>query len=312
MTLSVIIATREITDDTRFCIRELEQAPEVQEIIVLPDGPENKIGTADVPKLHNKTLIWNTGKVSPGFKRNLGARIASGGLFGFLDGDVVPAPWWASVAKQTMKFYPEIAALGGPSIAFYDAGYWERFSNGVYSCRIVSGKHRRRYVPSKSEYVDDLPSCNLVVRAAHFDQAKGFPIDVWPGEDSLFCDRLLGVGKILYSSDVQVWHRRRNTPWGHISQAWRYAWHRGWFFRKYAGNSRKIEYCVPLLFVIGLACGWAVQPEIWVAAVAVYVMVVLVSAARCIDVALYPSVVAGIVATHITYGVGFLRGFLKR
>lgn len=279
------------------------------EILVMPDSPFD-------PK-DPRVRVIPTGPVGPSEKRDTGTRMASGALIAFLDDDAYPiSDWLANAAANFIT--PEVAAVGGPGVTPASDGYWGQVSGAIYGSPLVSGPNVHRYTPRRHREVDDYPSCNLVVRKSSFEAAGGFGSRFWPGEDTVFCVRIVrDLGqKILYDPDVMVYHHRRARFTVHFRQVWNYAVHRGYFAKRFPETSRRPAYFVPSMFVLGVSLGWI--PGIWIplwmriygGGMAAYLLAVLIGAPGKLSPGLYPAIAVGIVATHFTYGVGFLRGLL--
>jgi len=281
------------------------------EILVLPDAP------FDPPD--PRIRVIPTGVVGPSEKRDVGTRAASGELVAFLDDDAYPIVDWLTHAAANF-ISPDIAAVGGPGVTPASDGYWAQVSGAVYASLLVSGPHVCRYTPRRHREVDDYPSCNLIVRKSAFEQVGGFGNRFWPGEDTVFCLRIIRdlKKKILYDPDVMVYHHRRPRISVHFRQVWSYAVHRGYFVKRFPETSRRFSYFVPSLFVTGALLGWL--PGLWVPALMrayavtlfAYLLVVLIGTPGKLNPRFYPATVLSVIATHFTYGAGFLRGLLAR
>jgi len=160
----------------------------------------------------------------------------------------------------------------------------------------------------------------LFVRRDALLQVRGFSIPFRSGEDTFLCMKLSKLGKkMLYAPDVVVFHHRRPLFRPHARQVLNAAIHRGYFTKRFGYNSRRIGYFLPSL---GIICGSVLfiiailMPEtvpLIFGISGMYLAGVFLSAlavAKRLDLALLVSL--GIILTHLTYGMGFLRGlFLK-
>jgi GT2 family glycosyltransferase len=98
--------------------------------------------------------------------------------------------------------------------------------------------------------VDDWPSMNFIVTRNLFQKLKGFNEKYWPGEDSKFCEKIiLNKKKIQYMPKLIIYHYKRSNFFKHIKQIFKYAYHRGIFFRQNDNNSKKIKYLIPSFFL---------------------------------------------------------------
>lgn len=262
--------------------------------------------------------VYETGRVRPAEKRNQGIRLARGEIVAFIDDDAIACEHWLERAAAYFTL-PDVAAVGGPAVTPLHESLRGKLSGRVLANRLVSGGARFRYVPDRVRDVDDLPSCNLMVRRSVLEALGGFRTDYWPGEDTLLCLDIRRKGKlrIIYDPWTIVQHHRRPLFKPHLRQIGRYARHRGFFARRFPETSRRISYMLPSLFLLGLTAGGLAAlflPPLrpfYLSAMLTYGLITLVAA-------LHPSIRywlltwLGIVSTHLVYGFCFLQGVFAR
>ena len=301
-----------------------EQTYRNYEVIALPDEDFAKDGAAARGWLR----VVSTGRVRPAEKRNIGIREARGEIVAFIDDDAYPDAHWLEYA---VKYFGEksIGAVGGPGVTPPGDGFMAKIGGRVYDNLLVSGNYRYRYkAGGVRRDVDDYPSCNLFVRTALLRDIKGYRTDFWPGEDTLLCKDIIDSGsRIVYDPWVVVFHHRRPLFGPHLRQLGRYAFHRGYFVRRYPSNSAHFSYFVPSLFVVYLVA-WAAltvvpQPDAmpfwlfaaWNAFLSVpmllYIVLVLATSLS-LNPLVWLMTVCGVLATHVTYGLRFLHGLCAR
>jgi len=306
--VSIIVPCREVSDYTRECIeRCLDLDYHDFEILVLPDS------TTELNL--SKVKVLATGSVGPSEKRDL-ALNASGKIIAFIDDDAYPSKSW--LRKAVKHFQDEnIAAVGGPAVTPPEESVASKAGGFVLATWLGSGSLRYRYTPLKQREVDDYPSCNLIIRKSVFQELGGFQTRFWPGEDTKLCLDIVYKlqKKIIYDPDVLVYHHRRELLGPHLKQIWNYGVHRGYFVKKFPRTSLRLSYFIPSLFVLGLILGIAasffspVLSVVFMAVLAIYLLLVLISS-FVREVKLIPLVYLGIISTHLTYGVGFVKGLL--
>lgn len=260
-----------------------------------------------------------TGKLSQGEKFDLGIAVATGEICALVGDDTYPRSNWL---KKAIKYFrdPEVVAVGGPGLTPPHNSMMQHASGLVYSSLMGGGFASFRYSAKRERPCDDLPATNLLVRREALLQTGGISAPFRSGEDTLLCMKLSKLGKkMLYAPDVVVFHHRRPLFRPHARQVLNAAIHRGYFAKRFGGNSRRIGYVLPsfaiisggVLLLIALFIP-QVLPFI-LSIVGIYVAGVFLSAlavAKRLYLAFIVSL--GIILTHLTYGVGFLRGLLLK
>ncbi len=327
--VSVVIACPNDSPMLRQCLDALEKQTYGNfEVIVLPDeslDPSNsKLQTSNF-----RLSTIPTGKVRPAEKRNKGIAEAKGEIVAFIDDDAYPDPHWIEFAVKYFAF-DDVGAVGGPGVTPPDDGFMARMGGRVYANPLVSGNYRYRYVGGRTlRQIDDYPSCNLFVRTSLLRSFNGYRTDFWPGEDTLLCRDILAAGKrIVYDPWTTVFHHRRALFGAHLRQLGRYAFHRGYFCKRFPENSLHFSYFVPTLFVAYLivlcvAAAFSLGFEhlsgshflrvpgplfllaslpLGLYALLVAVTTISLNPVRWLVTAL------GVFVTHVTYGVRFVQG----
>ena len=292
------------------------------EVIVLPDDG------AELSASGFRLSTIATGKVRPAEKRNIGIREAKGEIVAFIDDDAYPEAHWLEYA---VKYFGEreIGAVGGPGVTPPGDSFLARMGGRVYDNWLVSGNYRYRYrAGGVRKDVDDYPSCNLFVRKSILDSIGGYRTDFWPGEDTLLCKDIIDNWKrIVYDPWVVVYHHRRPLFMPHLRQLGRYAFHRGYFCKRFPSNSLRLSYFVPSVFDLYLVF-WVVlvslpQPEVmpvwlfmaWHGFVSVpmlaYLLLVFVTTFS-INPVVWVLTAAGVFATHVWYGLRFVQGLCAK
>ena len=317
--VSVVIACPKDSWMLSECLAALEkQTYEDWEAIVLPDG--------DIPLASSdKVRVIPTGKVRPAEKRNIGIREAKGEIIAFIDDDAYPEMHWLEYA---IRYFGNdtIGAVGGPGITPPGDGFLANAGGCVYENVLVSGNYKYRYkAGGVRRDVDDFPSCNLFVRKSLLNSFGGYRTDFWPGEDTLLCKDLVDSGKrIVYDPWVVVCHHRRPLFMPHLRQLGRYAFHRGYFVKRYPSNSLHLSYFIPTAFVIYLisciaVCAIAVPSGsvlallklLYLSMLGIYAALVVATTAS-FNPFKWLLAALGVVASHITYGVRFAQGLVAR
>ena len=310
--VSIIIAFQEPGNYLRESLAAIERLDYNNfEVILLPDEPMEPGGEG--------ITVIPTGPVGPPRKRDVGVRKAKGEIIAFIDDDAYPREDWLKNAVRNFRD-DTVAAVGGPASTAPSDDFWQKTGGEVLASWMVGGVHLYRMLPRESREVDDYPTCNLLVRKSTFEDVGGFDSPYWPGEDTVLCWKLTHQAKkkIIYDPNVQVYHHRRPLFQKHWRQIGNYGLHRGYFVKKYPKTSRRFNYFLPSLWTIFLLFGWI--PLIFIpGGVKSYGIIVILYLVAAITTAIQSRnfkttviVAAGIVSTHIVYGINFIRGLLAK
>ena len=315
-TFSIIIPVKAINDYVRETVEHILGLGDPDwELMIIPNDPT--VSEWSDPRIR----LLASGRVGPGAKRDMAAKVAQGDFLVFLDDDSYPKKDLLTVARRWLND-SNVAALGGPAITPPEDGFLQQVSGAVFLSRF-SGGSPERYIPvGDVREVQDWPSVNLMVRRSDFLSIGGFNTLFWPGEDTKLCLQLVKSGKkILYVPEMVVWHHRRPGFFAHLKQVGAYGLHRGFFVKRFPETSRKPAYFAPsafllfflftvvFLFVGGprgvaivLGAGWSVY------ALALARAFWDIRHQSGIPVAL--TALGYIVGTHLVYGAQFLRGLV--
>jgi GT2 family glycosyltransferase len=302
--VSVIVVAPELNEFGRRCLGGLLRLREDAELIFVPDNAPNE-------ELDPRIDVVPSGEdLTTGGKRQVGLEHASGELVALIDDDAYPHPSWLRNAVATLDADPSIAAVAGPTLTPPDDSELELLGGRVYASPLVSGPANWRYTLTEAADVDDAPSVNLVIRRTEA-VAIGFDSDDKWGEDSLFCEQILRRGgRIRYEPAVIVYHSRRPLWRPHLRQLYRWSRHRSVYARTVGGNSRNPAYFAPSALLLYLVGGLLLRGRLRTLhrlGVAVYLLACLAGGydrrpSRWLRTS------GAIIATHLVYGFGFLRG----
>jgi cellulose synthase/poly-beta-1,6-N-acetylglucosamine synthase-like glycosyltransferase len=312
--ISIVIPTRVLDPMTVDCVRKCDELNYTNyDIKLVTDN------FAEVRLEHPASIVIRSGPVGPAVKRNMGTNDSDAEIIAFIDSDAWPEQDWL---KNAVPYFEDenVAAVCGPAVTPFNDNKRQLVSGLIYSSFLVSGNTTYRYTYHALREVDDYPSCNLLVRRTDFVKVGGFPEEYWPGEDTVLCLKLTKEleKRIIYVPNVIVNHHRRPIYRAHLRQVYSYGLHRGFFVRKFPETSRRLQYFVPSLFVIALSVGLGlsfINPIIlyaYMAFVGVYLISVLLSSIKSLNILDDVLVFPGVIATNITYGLGFMRGLFSR
>jgi len=310
--ISIVIPCKEIDEHARECIKYCKQLSyDNFEIIILPDHEGAKAEGA---------RIIPTGPGTPGVKRNIGIANSKGEICAFIDADAYPRQDWLNNALKYLED-PQVVAVGGPGVTPKEDSIMRQASGHVLSSFMVGG-NSSRYREEALNYSfesSDIHSCNFIARKTVLKEVGNWNEKYWPGEDTLICLAMKKLGnKLIEASDVVVYHHRRPLFIQHLKQMSRFALHRGFFAKKFRGNSLELTYFFPSLFVLLLLAGLIMSitnqflATALSLAIGVYIcMSLFASYLQVRDGALIIVISLGIIATHVVYGVAFWVGLMR-
>lgn len=329
--VSIIIPLKKINDyikeETKYL---LEQTYKNFEVVILPDSFSEKEIDLDIFR-DKRIKIIETGAIPPALKRAKGVENSNGEILAFLDDDTYPEKDWLKNSLRAMET-KNINALGGPAITSPKDNFSKQISGLIYGSSLMSGKHKARYIPDKVQYVNDYPSCNFIITKELYKRVGGFDGEYWPGEDTILCNNIMKANeKILYTPEALVYHHRRDLLFGHFKQLKGYAWHRGYFVKKFGGNSFELSYFIPSIFLlwtvflpIALTLKLPTLISDLIPALSQTIITVLLIAPHilyfiCLIGSWISSFslikgfckIVGIFLSHCVYGFFFIKGFLR-
>lgn len=280
------------------------------EIILLPDEPLNQ----DLPGIK----VISTGHTGPSLKRNIGITHSTGEICAFIDADAYPTKDWL---KKSVTFFndPEVAAIGGPNLTPEDDAPMQKANGFIFSSFLGGRRYKVRYSKVTELNSGELQTVNMFVRKSALEKLGGFRLGLWPGEDAELSFKITDVlkKKQLYVPELIVYHHRRPLFKPYLQQVWRSGVTKGILLKEFF-SFRRLEYLLPSLFVLGLIIGpflmflSPVIRAIYFSILGIYLLGVLATGVKTGNLKIAAAVFIGIILTHLTYGIAFLTGLLRR
>jgi len=313
---SIIIPVKEINDYVRETVPYIQSLDYAEwELIIVPNSQQENEWKED-----ERISFLFSGRVGPAEKRDMAGKVARGEILVFLDDDSFPQFNLLTVAEEYFAD-SSISALGGPAVTPENDSYWQKVSGAVFMTNLTGG-NPKRYISIGQHYdVDDWPSVNFMIRKSDFYEVGGFDSPYWPGEDTHLCLKLVRKSKrIVYVPELIVWHHRRSGLFKHVKQVGAYGLHRGYFARHLPDTSLKLKYFIPSFVTLMFASIFlfpllpsAADYALWIG-IAVYLTGVSIGCVQIAQLASWQIAVGSfpyVVATHLSYGINFLRGLSR-
>ena len=300
MKVSIIIPCKELNNYVEECIEHCKKLEYSNfEIILIPD---KKIKQIDGVKIIIKER-------KPSAKRNFAAKRANGEILAFIDSDAYPDKEWLKNALK--QFKSEIGIVGGPNLTPKDDSFTQKISGEILSNKLM-GNASIRYRIDRLKEVNELPSCNFLVKNDLFLKLKGFDENLLTAEDSKLCFEIKEKlnKKVLYAPDVIVYHHRRKGFFNHLKQMFIYGRDVAYLFKK---DKFRIYYMIPSLLVLYIVLGLITSFLIrqfsifFLITIFIYIMIILIFSFR-LNIIKWVLISIGVILTHLIYGLGFLYG----
>lgn len=281
-------------------------------LIVCDWKPKGKIPRG----INAKVILTGQKRTGPAEKRDMAIAKAKGEICAFIDDDAYPHPDWLENAVIHFQ-NPHIAAVGGPGVTPKEDEYLAQLTGLVYGSFFCGGHARHRFVPEKKRHVVDYPAYNLFIRKDVLEKVGGYGNHFYGGEDTFLCLKIIKKGwKILYDPKIVVYHHRRPLFVPYLRQIANIGKHRGYFAKKFPETSRTISYFIPSFLTTGFFSGIILSllnptfGSLYIFAVLFFVGLGMLSVIRRTSLTNAFLVSIGIILTHLTYGVYFMKGLL--
>lgn len=316
--ISVIIPTKGDRSSLKEVLKSLiNQQIKDFEILIISDKD------IDVFCDERVKLIIDEG--SPGYKRNLAAKISRSEILAFLDDDAIPSEGWLCRLLNIFKENPDIALVGGPNLTPLNSSLRERCSGYIFSSFLGSAWMSARYSSKKFlRNIDErvFMSCNMAVKRSAFFDVEGFPEDMFPGEEVIFVYKLRCKGyRLHYDPKLIVYHYRRPLFLPHIRQVFSYGWSKGLTVRKMGLRigflsllpTFAVCYLILLPIIIFFIKSLLLLLFYMYSLLGGFILSLAESLRLVIihkDFKALPFLTLGFIFHHISYGIGFLKGLI--
>ena len=267
--------------------------------------------------------------LNPSENRNNGAKYAKGEIIAFLDDDAVVDANFLKEAEEFFKKYKEIDIVGGAQLTPKWQRGFPKIAGYALSSKFGAWKMGTRYSLKELNLNADetmLTSANLFCRKEVMKKIQ-FDTKLFPGEDPKFIEDAKKEGfNVAYSPDLILYHKRRETIRAMIKQISSYGRTRTdkeSFFQ----TLKKPFFLIPLLFCayLSLVLVFIILEFLKSNLIPNFILFFPLGLYLILDLffSFYESVKnKNILAVfllififpliHISYGVGMIKGYLKK
>ncbi len=216
--VTIVICTRDRTDDLRRCLTDLLVMPDEGQDIVVVDNAPSTDATRDL--VAGFPTVRYLREVRPGLDvaRNTALRTVTRDILAFIDDDAAPDRLWLNRLRRNFGDPLVLAATGltlaleleaDAQVAFQRVGGFSRgMKRTVYeatNCNPFHGWYA-------GAGVNMAVRRSIVEKIGFFDEALDAGTLSLAGGDTDMCRRILEGGyRILYDPQVVNWHRHRRT-----------------------------------------------------------------------------------------------------
>jgi glycosyltransferase involved in cell wall biosynthesis len=248
--------------------------------------------------------------------RRRAAERADGEVLAFLANGSAPAGNWLD---STVPFLArsDVAAVVVPTMAPVDGPAAERAAGAVWESRLGGGRLRFRFTPGNLRFVDQFPTETVVVRREDF-----LALDPHEVSEHRLAAALAERGKhVVYTPDTVVVRREAPLFAPHLERAAAFGAGRARDIRREGPRAIRPFTLAPAGLVAFAALGWPLAlaggtpRKAWLGGWLLYGTAVTMGSVsaglrhRSLEVGALTA--AGTVATHVTYGVSFLKALAR-
>lgn len=336
--ITVMIPTLNCEKDIEDCLNALQEQTFKDFEILLIDG-HSKDKTIEIGEKYGCRIVYDDGKTR-GHACNTGLRNTNSEIIAFTDADCIPKNDWLEKLVEHFDKEEKIASIGGPNTAPYSDSFFAKVVDVVYGSKIMSGETRYGVILDELTPIEHNPGCNSAYKTKVAKEVM-FDEDLPTAEDVVFDYKILKKGyKIYFTPYAIVYHHRRPNLRSYYKQVHNYGKGRAMANKKYPELIRKTHKMptIALFSFIGLILLGAIlfglkkfgifdlqilSIQIYkiifyfiLALLILYFLVGLYGSAA--SYSLHKNLKTTIVAPfliavgHIAWGVGYLKGIMKK
>lgn len=301
--ISVIIPVKNEEKKIEQCLAAVFAQSFVPDEVIIVDGHS----TDETVKKAQKypVLIFYENYHTRAGANQIGIENANGDFIAFTDADCIPEKDWL---ENLMKEFREgIVGVGGGIINLGD-GLWEKSINLAVGTFLGSANSVQGRFFKEKRYVRSISGCNSMYRKLDLLRVGGFDVTLGTAEDTELNSKLLKIGKLLYTPASIIHHNHNRGLKDFAKRMHQYGYGRA--------KSKLFDIqIIPPIFIVILLASIVITPLIFIAFVALYLVILLISGLyffiRQKDPRYILTVPLILLIEHCCFTVGFWRGVLK-
>jgi len=202
--ISVIIPSRIYDENLSHCLKQIRKFYKKIKIILILDSQNKKNTDKNI-----KILI--SGNKTIGHKRNLGVKKTKTKFICFIDSDAYPDTPWLNKVNELFKKYKNLGAIGGPNLSPKTKNIEKILVSRSRKLSFVTLNKLVKNNNSKTDYINFLPSCNMILKTNLYKKLKGMDERLYSGEEiSLNYNIKKKDLKLIFCPSICIFHKDRN------------------------------------------------------------------------------------------------------
>lgn len=259
--ISIVIPVLNEEDKIVSCLNAVfDQTVRPLEVIVV-DGHSKDITVENAKKFPVK-VFYEDHHTRAGACQ-IGVENAIGEFIAFTDADCMPQKDW--LENLIREFNASIVGVGG-GIKNLGSGLWEKSINLAMETFLGSANSVQGRFFNDKRFVKSISGCNSIYRKKDIMEVGGFDVNLSTAEDTELNNKLLRIGKLLYTPGAVILHNHNRGLIKFAKRMYQYGYGRG--------KSRLWDLQVlPPLFFFFLIISLVLTPWIFIGMLGIYAII---------------------------------------
>ena len=230
---------------------------------------------------------------------------ANGDLIAFTDADCIPRENWLEKLVEELK--ENIVGVGG-GIVNTGNGLWEISINLAMDSFLGSANSVQGRLFKNKRYVNSISGCNCIYRKIDLFKVGGFTVSLTTAEDTDVNNKLLAIGKLIYTPDAIILHNHSRGLRAFAKRMYQYGYGRA--------MSRLWDLqVIPSIVILLLLLTLILTNRIFIFSIITYLVLItltsLIISIKAKNFKYFFPVSLVFIIEHIMYTIGFWKGFVK-
>jgi len=312
--LTVVIPTKNSGKSLEDCLKSLQQQTYKNFDILIVDGYSTD-NTVDIAKKFKAKVVYDDGKTRAS-ACNKALEIVGTPYIAFTDDDAIPFKDWV---EKIVKFFEShnCVSVGGINFSPPDDSIFAKSVDVLFSSKLVAGKSRYGKVWDKVREINHNPGCNVAYKTSIIRKI-GFDEDLPTAEDVVLDYKIKkSGGKIYFSPDIKVYHRRRNNLKSLFKQIYKYGLGRAIANKRYK-ELKSLLHILPTITLLAtplVLCLLLVAQKVFMLLISIYILIILLG--NSLSQSPYKNIKTILIATflanisYLAWAIGYLKGVIK-